>query len=168
MLNMHTILYPTDFSENSECAFHLATALARDYDAHLIILHVAPGPVAIYGFGDGMLPPTGEWNDDLRQELEEIRVHDPMIRVTRRLEEGDPVTEILRVAKETHADLIVMGTHGRRGLRRMLMGSVSELVVRRAPCPVMTVRTPVQEEVPAGAMEEGRATEEAVNRAILP
>ncbi len=151
MLAIHTILHPTDFSKNSECAFQLATALARDYGAHLILLHVRPVPVAIYGYGEGMLPPDMDQEQDLRDELERIQVPDPNVWVSRRLEEGDPVTEILRVAEETSADLIVMGNHGRRGLSRLLMGSVSEQVVRRATCPVLTVRTPAHGEALAGA-----------------
>jgi hypothetical protein len=65
-------------------------------------------------------------------------------RAERRLEEGDAVTEILRVAEEAPADLIVLGTHGRTGLARLLMGSVAEQVVRRAPCPVLTVKAPLE------------------------
>ena len=57
-----------------------------------------------------------------------------------RLEEGDPATMILNVAQETGAGLIVMGTHGRTGLERLLMGSVAEQVMRKAPCPVLTMR----------------------------
>jgi nucleotide-binding universal stress UspA family protein len=62
--------------------------------------------------------------------------------VERRLEEGLAVTEVLRVAQEVNADLIVMGTHGRTGLARLLMGSVAEQVLRKALCPVLTVKTP--------------------------
>jgi len=70
------------------------------------------------------------------------------VRMERRLEQGDATTEILRVAREESADLIVMGTHGRTGLGRLLMGSVAEQVMRRAPCPVLTVKSPVPETAP--------------------
>jgi nucleotide-binding universal stress UspA family protein len=164
MLPIHTILHPTDFSKNSECAFQLAVALARDYKAHLIVLHVEAVPAAIYGFGEGVLPPRTEWDEELRRELEKIHAADPNVNLSHRLEEGDPVTEILMVAEDTHADLIVMGTHGRRGIPRLLMGSVAELVVRRADCPVLTVRTPFPEGAPAEATTEAVAENAALSR----
>lgn len=141
MLGIHTILHPTDFSPSSEYACHLATALARDYGAHLVLVHVVPVPVAVYGYGEGIVPPTMEVHDELQQKLDNVSMPEGLW-VSRRLEEGDPVAEILEVARETNADLIVMGTHGRRGLSRLLMGSVAEQVMRRAACPVLTVRTP--------------------------
>ncbi|MCI0380621.1 MAG: universal stress protein [Gemmataceae bacterium] len=149
MLGLRTILHPTDFSPNSVYALHVASALARDYNANLIILHVYAVPVAVYGYGEGVLPPREEQLESLRKELHEVQV--PDVRLTHLLVEGDSVGEILRVADQNHADLIVMGTHGRRGLKRLLMGSVAEMVVRRASCPVLTVRTPVLEEALAGA-----------------
>src|SRR5262249_7953655 len=66
--------------------------------------------------------------------------------------EGDPGREILRAARETGADLIVMGTHGRTGLTRLLTGSVAEKVLRKAPCPVLTVKTAVPKKTPAPAV----------------
>src|SRR5262249_55483999 len=77
------------------------------------------------------------------------------------LESGQPVEEILRVAHESHVDLIVMGTHGRHGPRRMLMGSVAERVMRTAPCPVMTVKSPILMRVPAMRMNGHLAGENA-------
>jgi len=157
MLGIHTILHPTDFSDQSRGAFQLATALARDYGAHLILLHVARVPTAIYGYGEGMVPmPHEDADQELEEELHRLEVPEG-IWVTHRLEEGDPVTEVLAVADEMHADLIVMGTHGRRGLSRLLMGSVAELVMRKATCPVLTVKMPFQLELTpalAGAGQE--------------
>ncbi|MCI0638075.1 MAG: universal stress protein [Gemmataceae bacterium] len=148
MLGLRTILHPTDFSPNSEYALHVASALARDYNANLILLHVYSVPVAMYGYGEGMLPPKSDQLETLTRELHQIQVAD--VRLTHLLVEGDAVNEILRVANENQADLVVMGTHGRRGLKRLLMGSVAEMVVRRASCPVLTVRTPVHEEALSG------------------
>jgi nucleotide-binding universal stress UspA family protein len=71
------------------------------------------------------------------------------VEIDRRLTDGDPYAEILRVAQECSCDLIVMGTHGRTGLRRLLMGSVAEKVVRHAPWPVLTVKILLPEPVPA-------------------
>jgi nucleotide-binding universal stress UspA family protein len=146
MLPIHTILHPTDFSDRSGFAFRLACALARDYGARLILLHVAPLPVLIYGEGV-VPPPPDDYPQRLEEELHRLEVPDPSIHVEYRLKEGDPVTEILGVADASSADLIVMGTHGRTGLSRMLMGSVAEKVLRRANCPVLTVRAPFPQRV---------------------
>jgi nucleotide-binding universal stress UspA family protein len=76
-----------------------------------------------------------------QQLLDEVRLPEPVPHVERRLEQGDAATAIVRVAQESHCDLIVIGTHGRTGLRRLLMGSVAEKVVRDAPCMVLAVKT---------------------------
>jgi nucleotide-binding universal stress UspA family protein len=87
-----------------------------------------------------------------------MRPSDPKVRVRYLLVEGNPAAEILSAAREGNCDLIVMGTHGRTGLNRLLMGSVAEEVVRKAPCPVLTVRA----DVPAGLRSKGNAGKEAV------
>jgi universal stress protein A len=144
MLPIRIVLHPTDFSDRSENAFRLACALARDYDARLVILHVADLPVLAYG--EGVVPPDPEiYQASLRDQLEGLHIPIPGLRVERRFEEGDPPAEILRVADEIGADLIVLGTHGRTGLGRLLMGSVAERVMRKATCPVLTVKTPFEE-----------------------
>jgi nucleotide-binding universal stress UspA family protein len=149
MLPIQTILHPTDFSERSDHAFRLACALAHDRGARLIVVHVMPVPI---------LQEKRLYREEMQEALEAIRVLDPSIRVDRRLEEGDPATQILRVAQETNCNLIVMGSHGRTGLDRLLLGSVAEQVVRRASCPVMTVKTPFL----LAPRPEERATETAV------
>ncbi len=146
MLPIHTVLHPTDFSESSEHAFRLACALARDYGARLIVLHVRWLPTPVFGEVVPMPPPaTGYSSAATEAQLHQIQAPDPAIHVEHRLEEGDPATEILSVAHETNTDLIVLGTHGRTGLSRLLMGSVAEQVVRRAACPVVSVKTPFPE-----------------------
>ena len=146
MLAIHTIVHPTDFSEQSEHAFRLACSLARDYGARLIIVHVAEAPIIAYG--EGVVPPNPEeLRAAAREQLEQFQAPYANVRVERRLEEGDAAGEILRVAEEVHADLIVMGTHGRTGLERLLMGSVAEKVVRGAVCPVVTTKVPFPETV---------------------
>jgi nucleotide-binding universal stress UspA family protein len=148
MLPIRTILYPTDFSPRSEYALHLASALARDYGARLIITHVKHPPVVVYG-DLGAVPAEPEGYDrELKEKLEAVRPTDPEILTEHYLLEGAAVDEIVRLAKETRTDLIVMGTHGRTGLSRLLMGSVAEFVLRHAPCPVLTVKSDF-EEVPA-------------------
>ena len=142
MLPIRTILHPTDFSSHSEVAFRLACSLARDYCARLFVLHVVAPPVIVYGGGPA--PPQSErYPEELQEKLHLLQAKDPKVQVEHRLAEGDPVTEILRVAEEIKCDALVMGTHGRTGLGRLLMGSVAEGVVRKAPCPVLTVKSPL-------------------------
>jgi nucleotide-binding universal stress UspA family protein len=143
MLPIRTILHPTDFSEGSAYAFRTACSLAHDYEARLLLVHVRP-PVVIYG----NLPPVpAEPAEILRKEpklLDRMQPPDPEVPVERHLVTGDPAAEILRLARTEKCDLIVMGTRGLTGLDRLLLGSVAEQVLRRAPCPVLTVKaTPV-------------------------
>jgi nucleotide-binding universal stress UspA family protein len=157
MLAIRTILYATDFSAESKYAFPLACALARDYGARLIVVHVNAPPVL--GAAEIYVPPPSDSDlEALRKQLSEVRPSDPGIAVERRLVIGDPAFEILDEAQESKADLIVMGTHGRSGLGRLLMGSVAEAVVRKAVCPVLTVKAPVAENVPVGSRAAAVAT----------
>jgi universal stress protein A len=140
MLSIKTILHATDFSEASRYALGLATSLASDCDAKLVIIHVVAAPV---GLPDGVLFQNPEQDREqgpagLREKLNHLAVPDGRV-VIRRIEEGNPALEILNLAHLCHADLIVMGSHGRRGQSRMLMGSVAEAVMRKATCPVLIV-----------------------------
>jgi nucleotide-binding universal stress UspA family protein len=145
MLSIRTVLHPTDFSAYSKHAFGLACSLARDYGARLLVLHVAPPPVIVYSEGLAIPPEPTQYKDQLLRQLRQVQAGDPKVQVEHRLVEGDAVAEILRAAGETKCDLIVMGTHGRTGLGRLLMGSVAERVMRKAACPVVTVKTPFPE-----------------------
>jgi len=142
MLNIRTILHPNDFSPRSKPAFQMAVALARDYGARLVILHVLEPWVMAYGEGV-VVPPPENYLEEVKEQLLKIRPTDEQIAVEHRLIEGDPAPEILRSAVESKADLVVMGTHGRTGLSRLLMGSVAEQVIRKAGCPVLTVKSPL-------------------------
>jgi nucleotide-binding universal stress UspA family protein len=140
MLNISVILCPTDYSERSDFAFRIACSLARDYRAKLVLLHVALRSVTIEG--EAAIAPRSEaYFQEESDKLESVSVP-AGVRAERFVREGDPAGEILRAAQFTNADLIVMGTHGWTGLARLLAGSVAEQVMRRAPCPVLTVRTP--------------------------
>lgn len=141
MLPLRTILIPTDFSEGSDYALRLACSLARHFDARLVVLHVVPPPIV--GYGEGVIPPNPQsFRETAQSQLSRLELPDPRVRVERWLEDGEPATEIRRVANEIDADVIIMGTHGRTGLGRLLMGSVAEEVMRKAPCPVLTAKTP--------------------------
>jgi len=137
MFSIHTILHPTDFSAPSEPALRLAGTLASDYGAHLVILHVIRTPLAL---SDGVIfPELDDGHDELRDKLDRLEIPEDNVGVIRRLEEGNPAAEILQAARLCRADLIVMGSHGRRGWGRLLLGSVTDEVVRQATCPVLTV-----------------------------
>jgi nucleotide-binding universal stress UspA family protein len=139
MMDVKTILHPTDFSADSRCAFELACAIARERCSKLIVLHVA-GP-AVPGYGEAaLLYDPEETYAAFREELGEVKASDCTPKVEHRFVIGDPAREIVRVAEEAPADLIVMGTRGRSGLTRLVMGSVAEHVLRKAPCPVLTVK----------------------------
>jgi nucleotide-binding universal stress UspA family protein len=156
MLPIRTILHPTDFSPRSEYAFHLACALARDYGARLLVAHVKVPPAVVYGdMGAMTMEPEGH-EKMLREKLEKLRPADPVVKVEHHFVVGDAADEIVRLAKEHACDLIVLGTHGRTGLSRLLMGSVAELVLRKATCPVLTVKAPEPGETPEAAPRAAR------------
>lgn len=153
MTPLQTILYPTDFSACSEAAIPMARALAKDQGARLVLLHVAP--IEIIPDGAYVVPlDLGAYReaiDDLRRRLEGP---DLKLSVEVDVRQGDAVDEVLKAADDWRANLIVMGTHGRTGLGRLVLGSVAEAVMRHAKCPVLTIKNPAQQE-PAHA--QGRA-----------
>jgi nucleotide-binding universal stress UspA family protein len=161
MLSIRTILHPTDFTARSDCAFQLACALARAQGAQVVVLHVAaPLPPVVTPGGVITDPAYGDYEQGVCQRLCELRAPDPQVGVEHRLAEGEPATEILKVAQEVNADLIVMGTHGRTGIGRLLLGSVAEQVLRKALCPVLTVKASVPDQRPtatAGAERTPKA-----------
>jgi len=141
MLNLRTILHPTDFSEGSDFAFRVACSLAQVHKATLVLVFVA-GPIAPLS-GVSLIPEVDEVKDALWKKLNAISPADPRVSVSRHVRNGVAAEEILRQAVESKADMIVMGTHGRSGLGRLLMGSVAEAVLRNAACPVVTVKLPL-------------------------
>jgi nucleotide-binding universal stress UspA family protein len=147
------ILFPVDFSTHGKQALEAAVSLARDRSAELVLLHVEEPPMA-YGGGEfyyGLPEPSHE---TLQRMLNEVAVSDPEIPVTRHLVTGSPGAAIVRFAKEQGIDLIVMPTHGRTGLARLLMGSVAEEVVRKAPCPVLTISNAAARKTQGAADQE--------------
>lgn len=142
MFAIHRILHPTDFSEAAAAAFHVACSLARAHHATLILLHVMPTPRA-WGEIVARRQANGYEEQLHREYLQPLCQTAADVCTEPLLEEGDPVEVITRRAATLGCDLIVLGTHGRTGLPRLLMGSVAEHVLRQAPCPVLTVRLPV-------------------------
>ncbi|MDX1961587.1 MAG: universal stress protein [Pirellulales bacterium] len=140
-MSVKTVLFPTDFSTASDAALPHASILAQGSNARMVILHVEEPPVA-YAAGQFYYGVSEPDKQVLEKMLQAVVPADSAIAHEHRLVVGDPSEEVIRVAKEEHADMIVMGTHGRSGVARLLMGSVAEYVLRHAPCPVMVIRQP--------------------------
>jgi nucleotide-binding universal stress UspA family protein len=140
-MQLAKILVALDQSSFSKLAWNYAVALARDKRAKLLIVHVDEAGENSAAADAGGLPV--EPSDEVSMLL--LGDHLPAdadVAYEHHLLHGDPAQEILRHAREQHVDLIVMGTHGRTGLSRLLLGSVAESVLREATCPVLTVKTP--------------------------
>ncbi len=138
MLALRTILHPTDFSPLAYRAFEVACSLALDYHARLVLLHVHEPPTPM---GELVPAEPPEIRQFLLRDLHDLKTPQG-IDVDYRLESGAVAERILGVAAETQSDLIVIGTHGRGGLGRLLLGSVTESVLRKATCMVLTVKGP--------------------------
>ena len=144
MVEIGKILCPTDFSNFSERALDHALPLAKWYGAEVSVLHVIPKvlmPPEAYPYLSEPLTPDPRARERALDELGRFahRARDMGVPIEVRLEEGEAVDEILKVAQKLPAQLVVMGTHGRRGFERLVLGSVAEKVLRKATCPVMTV-----------------------------
>ena len=143
MRTIKKILAPTDFSESAREAIQLAVELATRFGARITLLHCYQTPAYLLPEGSilagadliaDIMNRAGEALEAARRELE------GKVPVDTLLVEGLPFVQIVNAAHEGSYDLIAMGTHGRTGLRHVLLGSVAERVVRRANCPVLTVR----------------------------
>jgi nucleotide-binding universal stress UspA family protein len=146
---IRTILHPTALSKVDRAALRVAGSLAQAHGARLIVLHVMK-PWYLYGrarmLGNFLRQKMERW-----EALNQVRAADLDLPLQHRLMEGEPVSAILRVAEELPCDLIVMGTIGRSGLRRLLKGSTAEAIVRKAPCPVLAVGASLAERLPSRA-----------------
>ena len=146
MITQKNILVPSDFSECSSQAPRYGLELARKFDATLHLVHVVQDPAtqpwAAEGFAIPLLEVTEEWLKEAETRLTASvpEAERPRVRVSSLL--GAVYAEVLRYAQNEEIDLIVMGTHGRGGVSHLLLGSIAEKMVRRSPCPVLTVRHP--------------------------
>jgi len=144
MITLKTILVPSDFSACSDEAFHYGLELTRRFHASLHLLHVVSDPLAqpwaVEGFAMPALDVLEEWQKQAHAKLAAAVPDADRDRVTIVTAVATPCDGILAYAAKHDVDLIVMGTHGRSGVSHMLLGSIAERVVRRAPCPVLTVR----------------------------
>ncbi len=133
MIHVKKILYPTDFSSYSNQAYFHAVGLAETYGASLSVVYV---------YNANSTEAESADRDFWRSQLEQVRPANPNIAVQHAFLEGDPATEIARFASDTAIDVIVIGTHGRTGVDRLVMGSVAERVMRESPCSVLVVKLP--------------------------
>ena len=145
MIRLKKVLVPTDFSESARHAFTYGVSFAREYEAELVLLHVVENLTV--GYASDLFPvPMAEVFQEIsgyaKAELarlgEEARGRG--VSVQELVVQGKPSVEIIRFAAENQVDMIVLGTHGKGVLDQALFGSTTERVVRRAPCPVLTVR----------------------------
>ena len=147
MIALKQVLVPTDFSETSDSALRYGKALAGAFGATLHVVHIVEQPYgqpwAVEAYGFSLATLQDEWIKDAKSRLAASLSDEEKtkIKAVATTVLGHPVMEILRYATDNAIDLIVMGTHGRGPLGKMVLGSVAERVVRRAPCPVLTVRT---------------------------
>jgi nucleotide-binding universal stress UspA family protein len=143
MIDWKKICCAVDFADPSRVAMEAAADLARRFEAELTLVHVAarPAPAA----SDVLVSSRAIVEAQAREDVEtlarwrgeaEARVHRP---VRSRALSGDPAAQIVRFAREERCDLLVVGTHGRTGIPRLVLGSVSEHVARHGPCPVLVV-----------------------------
>jgi nucleotide-binding universal stress UspA family protein len=147
MTTIRKILVPVDFSQESAEALKLAADLSRRYEAKLDIVHVLNVPML--ALPEGYVVPTPDQfavmvaqREGQLAQLERDARAAGAVDAEVRLVQGHPVSEILSAAKKDKPDLIVLGTHGRTGMKHLLIGSVAENVVRFAPCPVLVTRAP--------------------------
>jgi nucleotide-binding universal stress UspA family protein len=152
-LQLRTILLPTDFSGCANYALPYAAAIARATAATIICVHVVEPIVPAVGYSGLADPmPIADISDQLEEsaerEMPELADCDDFdgLEVEELIVHGDPAAEIVRLASEREVDLIVVSSHGRTGLGRIIFGSTAEAVVRHASCPVLVVKPPPQEE----------------------
>ena len=140
--DLKRIVVTTDFSEESKKAFPYALALARKFEASLLLLYVVPAHLPAELSHLGIVLEERQLLEEARERLPRFRQAelDPHLRVETLVLNGGSAHEICRTAETQAADLIVMATHGHTGLKRFMLGSVTENVVRHAPCPVLIVR----------------------------
>ena len=154
MARFRQILCPIDFSDFSRHSLSHARAIAGQHASTLTLLHVCPLTAVPYALGLPVVPVSVPTAVDLRAVVESMRHFartdvGPSVATQFEIGEGDVASEILDRAAAMPSDLIVMGTHGRSGLDRLVLGSVTEKVIRKATCPVLTVPPPMEDVAPA-------------------
>jgi nucleotide-binding universal stress UspA family protein len=145
MISLNRILIATDFSEHARVALRYAVALGQAFDSEVVLCHILETSDLL-----AHLPPTGEayfppevlqqQETHAKAQCEKLLAEVGYKRIRYTVRQGSPFVEIIATAREEEADLLVVGTHGRGAIAHMLLGSVAERIVRKSPCPVLTVR----------------------------
>ena len=145
-IQVRVILVPVDFSEYADSVIEWAAHLAEEHGSRLLLLHAYHLPVEFQQV-EGAYLPADFWNSVKDESKKQLAVYGEQLRargldVEELTREGYPATVIEEAAEQLEADLIVIGSRGRSGLKHLLLGSIAERVVQKAPCPVLTVKSP--------------------------
>jgi nucleotide-binding universal stress UspA family protein len=143
------VLVPIDFSDYSKSALKYAVNFAKSFNAEIILIYVVEPVIYPPDFSMGQIAMpsiTTEWDDRAKDELAKLAKNEisGVNSVKTVIKTGKPFVEIIETAKEEDVDLIIIATHGHSGVEHILFGSTAEKVVRKAPCPVLTLREPIK------------------------
>lgn len=158
MFQPKKILVPTDFSDNSDRAFHIALSIASKYQSRIFLLHVINSliqqSVADYGIDQNIVDRVANesivFSNEKLQEKIDKNHNVGNVKVISDVRRGQPYEEILKEASERKIDLVVIASNGKTSLKKYVMGSVAEKVMKEAKCPVLLVQNPEREEVSVG------------------
>jgi nucleotide-binding universal stress UspA family protein len=143
------VLVPIDFSDYSKSALKYAVNFAKSFNADIILIYVVEPVIYPPDFSMGQIAMPSintEWDDRAKDELQKLAKSEiaEIANVKTIIKTGKPFVEIIETAKEENIDLIIIATHGHSGVEHILFGSTAEKVVRKAPCPVLTLREPLK------------------------
>ena len=146
---INKVLVPIDFSDYSKSALRYAVNFAKSFDAEIILVYVVEPVIYPPDFSMGQIAMPSintEWDERAKEELQKLAKSEiiGVNNVKTVIKTGKPFVEIIETAKEENTDLIIIATHGHSGVEHILFGSTAEKVVRKAPCPVLTLREPIK------------------------
>jgi nucleotide-binding universal stress UspA family protein len=146
---INKVLVPIDFSDYSKSALRYAVNFAKSFNAEIILVYVVEPVIYPPDFSMGQIAMPSintEWDERAKEELQKLAKSEiiGVNNVKTIIKTGKPFVEIIETAKEENADLIIIATHGHSGVEHILFGSTAEKVVRKAPCPVLTLREPIK------------------------
>ena len=146
---INKVLVPIDFSDYSKSSLRYAVNFAKSFNAEIILIYVVEPVIYPPDFSMGQIAMPSintEWDDRAKDELQKLAKSEIIgaVKVKTIIKTGKPFVEIIETAKEENVDLIIIATHGHSGVEHILFGSTAEKVVRKAPCPVLTLREPIK------------------------
>jgi nucleotide-binding universal stress UspA family protein len=148
-LSIKKVLVPIDFSDYSKSSLKYAVNFAKSFGAEITLVYVIE-PIIYppdFSMGQIAIPSVSpEWDERAKDELDKLAKNEisPDVKVKVVIKTGKPFVEIIETASEENVDLIIIATHGHSGVEHILFGSTAEKVVRKAPCPVLTLREPIK------------------------